>query len=135
MSTLIRVPPPDTSRHYYVEDDGRVVPFYEIEYADKKRKGEFRPVKITDARKHNAVPSVNQSRSRIRKPAIERWRIAKYLEEGLTFPFGDRSIDECIPEIIENVDAALDAAPSLGTAYHAAVAEVIMAKWPGVSNE
>lgn len=135
MATLIHVPVPDSSRHYYrYDEEGNVVPFYEIEYADKKRKGEYRAVNIKDAKQYEAVPSVNQSRTRIRKPAIERWRIAKYLEEALTYPIGDRPLDEVIPEIMQNVDDELDRAPSLGTAYHAAVAEAIEKEWPGVRD-
>jgi len=121
MATEIRVTS-ESSSHYYTIGEHGPKAFYEVEYADKKRKGQYRSATIKDARKIGAFPSANQALSRIAKPAIENWKIAKYLEEALTFPLGDRQPADVIPEIMERVKEELDRAPSAGTDIHADIA-------------
>ncbi|MFA9496853.1 MAG: hypothetical protein ACERKS_13160 [Candidatus Bathyarchaeota archaeon] len=58
--------------HYYT--DNPPAPFYEIEYADKKRAGEFRPVTIKDARRVGAYPSPNEVMGILDKPGLLYWK-------------------------------------------------------------
>ena len=58
--------------HFYLDDPPR--PFYEIEYTDKKRAGEFRPVTVKDARKGGAYPSPNEVMGILDKPGLMYWK-------------------------------------------------------------
>ena len=59
--------------HFYEDDPPR--PFYEVEYTDKKRKGEYRPANISDAKKVGAYPSPNEVMGIIDKPGILYWKL------------------------------------------------------------
>ena len=59
--------------HFYTDDPP--APFYEVEYADKKRAGEMRPVTIKDARKIGAYPSPNEVMGVLDKPGLLYWKL------------------------------------------------------------
>ena len=59
--------------HFYLDDPPR--PFYEIEYSDKKRAGEMRPVTVKDARKVGAYPSPNETVGILDKPGLLYWNL------------------------------------------------------------
>ena len=59
--------------HYYTDDPPAA--FYEIEYADKTRAGEYRPVSIKDARREGAYPSPNTIMGIMDKPGLMYWKM------------------------------------------------------------
>lgn len=71
------------STHWYKKDG---TPCYEIEYADKKRKGEFRPTTLGDAKKLDLVPSVTVICNQLAKPQLEVWKQNQILMSAFTCP-------------------------------------------------
>ncbi len=97
--------------HWYTRDG---VPCYEV----RAKNGRMRKTTLRDARKMQLVPSVTTILKIVANPFLEKWKQSMLVEAALTFPIGNRSVDECVPEIIENADEFASSAAEFGTMVH-----------------
>lgn len=105
------------SGHFY---DIHGNPRYEVEYADKKRAGQFRPATVSDCRKNNWVPSVSVINRMLANPGIEQWRIKQVLLSSLTLPRNIGEDDESFAaRVMVDSREQQKKAMELGTKIHA----------------
>lgn len=113
----------EESAHYYLKN-GR--PFFETEYADVKRKGQMRPVTISDAFKVGALRSVTTVMKVVAKPELDFWKQEQVVLSALTLPKRpDEELDDYAARIIEDSKAQTRKAAEAGTAIHAACSDYV----------
>ena len=106
------------SGHWYTKEG---IPAYEVEYADKKRKGEFRPTTIKDARKLNLAPSVTTINKQIANFGIQNYRENQLIESAYTCPLkrSDVDSDTWITKVKEDAQEHAKVAREKGVYKHA----------------
>jgi len=108
------------STHWYHKDG---TPCYTVEYADKKRKGEFRPTTKRDAKKLDLVPSVTGILKVITKPGLEVWKQQQVLESAYTCPLKRSEVDSgtWLSKVMEDAQEQAKNAREKGNIKHAQV--------------
>lgn len=117
METKVRA---SESTHWYKKDG---TPCYKVEYADKKRKGEFRPTTKRDAKKLDLVPSVVGIINILRKPALEAWMKIQILESAYTCPLKRSEVDSDVwlQRVMEDAQEQARVAREKGIIKHAQI--------------
>lgn len=100
--------------HYY-DREGNPCHFVEV----KSRPGDLRPTRVTDARKHNWLPSVTTILNVLDKAALVNWKVNQHLLQAYQvkpeiFP----SVDDYLAEVKRLTELEMDKAPSAGTDVH-----------------
>ncbi len=105
--------------HYYRQEGGVWMPFYEIESANGKG---LRQVTLRDARKVLAVPSVTNVLNILARPWLEAWKATQYIEAALTLPRLDNEpLDAYAQRVVEDAEAKSAVARDFGTRIHKAI--------------
>lgn len=115
---------PSESGHWYHKDG---TPCYEIEYSDKKRKGEFRPTTLRDAKKLDLVPSVTTITKILNKPQLNEWFKKQILESAYTCPLSRKDVtaEEWMKRVKDDAEEQAKVARDKGTEIHGDVEKFI----------
>lgn len=107
-------------QHWY---DKQGNPCYEIEYADKKRKGEFRPVTWRDAKKLNLVPGFSSIKGLLKNHGLDNWIKDQIVMSAYTCPLSrqDVSAEEWIARVQSDAKEQGIKAREKGTEIHAVI--------------
>lgn len=111
----------EESAHWYLKNG---TPFFETEYSDPKRKGQMRPVTISDAFKVGALRSVTSVMKIVAKPDLDYWKAEQVVLAALTLPkLPDEGLDDYAYRVIEDSKAQTRKAAEQGVAIHAACSD------------
>jgi len=75
--------------HFYRKDGS---PCHEIEYSDKKRKGQFRPTTARDAVKLDLVPSFSVIKGQLYNFGLDNWIKEQTLMSAYTCPLSRKEV-------------------------------------------
>lgn len=101
--------------HWYLRDG---TPFHEIARSDGKGN---RPVRLSDARKVLALPSVTKVLNILAKPGLDAWKIEQGIMAALTLPRpAEEPLDSFAHRVVEDMTEQVSKAADFGSAIHAA---------------
>jgi hypothetical protein len=103
------------------------IPTYEVPYADKKRKGEFRPTTLTDARKLNLLPSVTNILDIQAKPQLTTWKIEWAMIAVETTPrIESESSEDFLERCARDAEEIASAAAKFGSRVHQSIEDYLV---------
>ena len=109
------------SGHWYRPDGS---PCHSVEYSDKRKKGEFRPTTLGDARKLGLFPSVSGILDIQAKPGLDRWKKEQVAKAAWTTEnCGDCRYGEedWVSDVLKTAEENMSKARDLGTEIHGAI--------------
>lgn len=98
-------------------------PRHQVEYKDKKRKGEYRNTTIKDIRENGWLPSVSSILGVMAKKGLEGW-IKTQVAEAAVAEALDKGIcndQEFVAAVLERAESQMTRARDLGTEIHGAI--------------